>query len=129
MEHSTLCTMPFVMPIGDCFHWFLDDYLILVTERTRTMEGQTEELKDFTVMFAKRPYNSWSILFSGVGSFVIYDDDSQEGSDVHTHNQRIKDIIGIFFNHHVRHFDITMYVTVSDRSSRIILKFLYKISN
>lgn len=79
------------------------------------MEGQTEELKDFTVMFAKRPYNSWSILFSVVSSFVIYDnDDSHEGSDVHTHTQRINNIIGIFFNHHVRHFDITMYLTVSD---------------
>lgn len=96
------------------FNGGLDDYLILVTERMRSTvsNGKALEMKDFTVMFAPRPYDVWSVLFSVVGTFLT----STSHSKGQKEGQVIDEIIGIIFNHHRRQFDITLEVVVSNRS-------------
>lgn len=86
----------------------LDDTLIFTVERNTTY-ADGEEIIDFSVLYAPSPYRErdWRVLFSNVVYYKLF----QQSGDGVTHMRRhvfIKRIVGIFFNHHLRQFDITL---------------------
>lgn len=75
-------------------------------EHTLTVNSTVGEPKEsppvraVTVLYSKAPYVDWDALFVGKHLY--------NGSD-------IMGLVGIFFNHQLRHFDITLKIVDSDK--------------
>ncbi|CAL8118569.1 unnamed protein product [Orchesella dallaii] len=79
-----------------------DDFLIFVvdgTNDTTAANGDYPRGHGFTIVYAADPYTEWKVLFANVNYY------NKLKSKKRFH---VKDIVGIFFNHHLRHFDLTL---------------------
>lgn len=73
---------------------------MLVYEHVSQAPDKSCERDVFTVMYASKPYNDWKILF-----YARYEYVTKEGP------LPIKEIVGIWFNHHRRQFDLAVILT------------------
>jgi len=77
-----------------------EDRLIMVVEHAATTESSLmPPTRHVSVLYASSPYTEWHSLFLGKSRYDSFD---------------IVELIGIFFNHQLRHFDVTLKVKTRD---------------
>lgn len=74
-----------------------EDLVMLVIEHVSQAPDKSRELDVFTVLYAVQPYNNWKMLFGR--QFQYRTSEAM---------LPIKALTGIFYNHHRRHFDISL---------------------
>lgn len=92
-------------------------------------EEDLQPIRALTVLYADSTTPQWHALFIGLSTYDDKIDDSTDGTDISDpHPLHIVELVGIFFNHQYRHFDITIKVVGEDRV-RFILNCIYNIYN
>ncbi|ODM94859.1 Cation channel sperm-associated protein subunit beta [Orchesella cincta] len=88
----------FYTPVCHLFQYpYYDDVVILAIDHISQSPDLKEERDVFSIIYSAKPYNDWKILFHARHEY-----ETTEGM------MPIKEVIGVFFNHHRRHFDICL---------------------
>ncbi|CAL8116875.1 unnamed protein product [Orchesella dallaii] len=100
----------FYTPVCHLFQYpYYDDVVMLVLEHLSQAPDLSEERDVFSVLYSAKPYNDWKILFHARHEF-----ETRDGK------MPIKEVIGVFFNHHRRHFDISLLLNDENGAERTL---------